>query len=79
MPPLYKSDCEARPIRHPLALTMNCNDVSKPIYIVKYNPAHLKGKQTMIYFRTPETVCLLQIGYTNHNDPFYSPTNIDFS
>ena len=28
----------------------------------------------MIYFRTPETVYLLQTSYTNHNYPFYSPT-----
>ena len=31
----------------------------------------------MIYFRTPETVCLLQIGCTNHKYPFFSPTNPD--
>ena len=78
MTPLYKSECGVRPIRHLLALTMNCNDASKPIYIVRYNPVHPKEKQTMIYFRTPETVCPLQIGYTNHNYPFYSPTTSDF-
>ncbi len=72
-PPLYRSDHEARPIHHLSALTMNCNDASKPIYSVRYNPVHLTGKQTMIYFRTPETVSLLQIGCTNHNYPFYSP------
>ena len=33
----------------------------------------------MIYFRTPETVYLLQTSYTNHNYPFYSPTNADLS
>lgn len=79
MPPFYKSNCEARPIHHLLALTMNCNDDSKPIYSVQYNPVHLKGKQTMIYFRTPETVYLLQTSFTNHNYPFYSPPNTDFS
>ena len=79
MPPFYKSNCEVRPIHHLLALTMNCNDDSKPIYSVQYNPVHLKGKQTIIYFRTPETVYLLQTSYTNHNYPFYSPPNPDFS
>lgn len=33
----------------------------------------------MIYFRTPETVYLLQTSYTNHNYPFYLPTNPDLS
>ena len=26
----------------------------------------------MIYFRIPETVCLLQIDCTNHNSPFFT-------
>ena len=71
-PPVYRPDRGARSIRHPLALTLNCNDASKPICIVQYNPVHLKGKQTMICFRTPETVFPLQIGCTSHNYPFFS-------
>ena len=72
MPPIYRPDRGARPIRRLLALTVNCNDASKPICIVQYNPVHLKGKQTMICFRTPETVFPLQIGCTNHNYSFFS-------
>ena len=74
-PPLYKPDCEALPIHRLSALTLNRSDASRPKYIVQYNPVHLKGKQTMIYFRTPETVYLLQTSYTNHNSPFFLPTN----
>ena len=28
-----------------------------------------------IHYRTPETVCLLQIDCTNYNYPFYLPSN----
>lgn len=72
-----KPEYEARPIQHLTALTLNCNDALKPKCIVQYNPVHQKGKQPMMYFRTPETVCLLQTGCTNHNVPFFSPAETD--
>ena len=70
MSPFYRSDHGVRPIRHLSALTTNCNDALKPIYSVRYNLVHLQEKQTMIYRRILEIVCLLQTGYTNHNYSF---------
>jgi hypothetical protein len=79
MSQLYKPDREALPIHQLSSQAMNCNDALIPKYIARYNPVHPKEKQTMICHHTPETVCLFQIGCTNHNFPYISPENPDLS